>query len=188
MPTEKKHGQDHEQVQAEREQRVIPNFQAMPAGPLESPESGIGKRLEFVRKQLGLSIEALARYTVPFDLRGKKGISPTSLLRYESGEYVPGAREIRILCDVFAASPRWLIYGELDNAGGDAKEQALIQALEAYVVNRAKEPRLEDGTSWRKKFDEKPTDAQRLDWLIKAKTKKPAQGIKSTRNAGSKPS
>ncbi len=173
MPAEKKHGQEGQQPEGEQKRRAIPEFKSMPAHPADPPESGIGMRIGYARRQLGLSIEALARYTVNFDLRDKKGIPPTSLLRYESGKYEPGAREIRILCDAFLASPRWLIYGQLDNAGEDATEQALIQALEAYVVGRATELRMEGDVPLRKMLGDKPSVAQRFDWLAQAK--KPAQ-------------
>lgn len=169
MPTEKKRGAENGQAQARKEQLTIPKFEPMAAPIGAPPESAIGTRIEFCRKQLGLSIEALARYTARFDKRDNKGISPTSLLRYEAGEYEPGAREIRILCDTFDASPRWLIYGLLDNAGEDAIEQTLIKALESYVVERAKEPRLEGDIRLSKVFDKKPTIEERLDWLAKAK-------------------
>ena len=169
MPTQKKHGKNNLQTEGEKKQRAIPEFKPMPADP---PEQGIRDRIAYARTQLGLSFEALARFTVNFDKQDQKGISATSLLRYESGEYEPGAREIRILCDAFDASPRWLIYGELDNAGEDDTEQILLQALESYVTKRATEFRVE-GASLRKMFGDKPSLTQRFDWLAKAK--KPTQ-------------
>jgi transcriptional regulator with XRE-family HTH domain len=175
MPNEKKQGTQDEQAQGEQASRAIPKLSPMPARIGDPAERDIGKRIAFARKQLGLSIEALARYAVNFDKHDKKGISATSLLRYESGEYDPGAREIRILCDAFCASPRWLIYGELDNTGEDAAEQNLLQALEVYVLNRSKELRFEDGEPLSKSFDNKPSVEQRLDWLTKAKKRPPGR-------------
>lgn len=169
MPTKKSQGQIEPQTGDEQTPRAVPEFRPMPSGRSDTPESGIGQRIQFARKQLGLSIEALARYTKYFDTKDGKGIPPTSLLRYESGKYEPGAREIRILCDAFDASPRWLIYGALDNAGQDATEQNLVRALESYVVERVKERGAESGVQLRKAFGEKHSSAQRFEWLEKVK-------------------
>ena len=71
----------------------------MPAqGPMDMPESRLGERLRYARSQLDLNIEALSRLTEGYDANGK-GVSPTSISRYESGENLPGTLELRILCD-----------------------------------------------------------------------------------------
>lgn len=172
MPNEKKDQRSSPQTDKSEAEpsRVTPRLEPMPAGPTDPPESAIGDRISFARKELKLSVEALARYTSNFDPYEEKGISATSLLRYESGEFKPGAREIRILCDALAVPPRWLIYGALDNAGGDALEQQLLRALEEYVVERANEPRLQGGVAFRTALSGRPTDQKRRDWLEKAKT------------------
>ncbi len=151
--------------------RVAPDFRPFPAGPGDTPESAVGQRIQFARKELGLSVEALARYTAQFDSPVQKGISATSLLRYEAGENEPGAREIRILCDAFSASPRWLIYGELDNPGTDAIEQELVQVLQRYIEARVNTLRFE-GVGPLPAFG-RPTPEQRRDWLIAARKRPP---------------
>ena len=157
------------EAEAATNQRVIPQLRSMPAKPLMPPESAIGDRIANARRQLGLSVEALARYTKHFDEPEKKGISAASLLRYESANSEPGARELRILCDALAIPPKWLIYGELDNAGEDSVEQGLLQALENYVLARAKELRTDSGMPLRKMFATRPSTDQRARWLDEAK-------------------
>lgn len=173
MPNEKKDPRSSPQQDESKAElsRVTPRLEPMPAGLTDPPESIIGDRISFARKELNLSVEALARYTSNFDPQEEKGISATSLLRYESGEFKPGAREIRILCDAFAVPPKWLLYGTLDNAGDDALEQKLLRALEDYVVQRAHEPRLEGGVPYRTALSGRPTDKDRRDWLEKAKAR-----------------
>lgn len=46
---------------------IAPRLDPMPAGHNEPPESAIGGRIEYARKALKLSVEALARYTSFFD-------------------------------------------------------------------------------------------------------------------------
>ncbi len=169
MPAEKKQGDNDQRIEGEQKQRVTPDFKPMPSDP---PESGIGKRIAFARQQLGLSIEALARYTANFD-DDKKGISPTSLLRYESSEYEPGAREIRILCDAFDASPRWLLYGALDNAGRDEAEQALLKIFNDYIDQRVHNPTIALFEPPQRMTRNVNAIDQRLSWLAKAKKPSP---------------
>ncbi len=54
-----------------------------------------------------MSVEALSRMCKMCD-REQQGISRTTLLRYEAGSILPGAREIRILCDALGVRPDWL--------------------------------------------------------------------------------
>lgn len=104
--------------------KVKPKLEPMPASP---PESGIGKRIAYCRGQLGnLPIEALARYTKNFD---EVGVSRASLVRYEAGGTMPGARELRILCDALWVAPGWLLAGEVGTAGLSVNEFDLINAL-----------------------------------------------------------
>lgn len=149
---------------------LTPRLEPMPAEPGRSPESGIGNRLKYARKQLDVSIEALSRYSVNFDTDEKKGVSPTSLLRYEAGEFLPGARELRILCDALDVPPRWLLLGEVENRGEDVLEQTLISALEGYVVARAIEANTK-GRGLRRMFPKYPTHI-RYKWLEEAKQPK----------------
>lgn len=89
-----------------RKWTVKPFLEPIPTVP---PEKGIGDRIAYCRGQLNnLSLEALARYAKHFD---SEGISRQSLLRYESGDTLPGARELRILCDTLWVPITWLLTG-----------------------------------------------------------------------------
>lgn len=76
------------------------------------PERGIGERIKEARQrpENGLSVEALSRMCKLSDPEGQ-GVSRTTLLRYESGTILPGARELRILCHALNVSPNWLLTG-----------------------------------------------------------------------------
>lgn len=73
------------------------------------PEAGIGERIKEARNRSGydMSVEALSRMCRLCDVE-RQGISRTTLLRYEAGSILPGAREIRILCDALGIRPDWL--------------------------------------------------------------------------------
>ena len=113
-----------------------PTVRLVPMGPSvvgAAPEAGIGDRLKYGRGELSLSVEALARLTKRYDRHESKGVSPSSLLRYESGDSLPGARELRLLCEALAVPPQWLLLGELPNAGKNPAQQQLIKALSEFV-------------------------------------------------------
>lgn len=76
------------------------------------PEDGIGERIKEARRRpaYDLSVEALSRLCRRSDAHGQ-GITSTTLLRYEQGKVLPGAREIRILCDTLDVSADWLLFG-----------------------------------------------------------------------------
>jgi transcriptional regulator with XRE-family HTH domain len=94
-------------------------------------EIGIGKRIAYCRGQLdNLSVEALARYTKYFD---SAGISKASLVRYEAGDSLPGARELRILCDTLWVPPQWLLCGTIEPNSQNAAASTLISALTEFV-------------------------------------------------------
>mgnify|MGYP000650112629 CR=1 FL=1 len=153
----------------------MPDIGPMQAAFDKPPESRIGERISAARKGLSLSVEALARFTTYFDPQEKRGISPTSLLRYESGEFEPGARELRILCDTLCVPPGWLLYGSLENAGDDSHAQRLLNALEQYVVSRSREIRFDgEGVLIRRMYWSTPTIEQRRAYFEKAKSGKKA--------------
>lgn len=91
----------------------MPNDQAN-LTPAESPppEGEIGTRIREARLRpaYDLSIEALSRLCREYDRQGQ-GITATTLLRYEQGKVLPGAREIRVLCDALDVSADWLVFG-----------------------------------------------------------------------------
>lgn len=75
-------------------------------------EFSIGKRIKEarLRPENELSIEALSRLCKLVD-PVRQGIARTTLVRYEAGDVLPGARELRILCDALGLSADWLIMG-----------------------------------------------------------------------------
>lgn len=99
------------------------------------PEKGIGKRIAYCRGQLdNLSVEALARYTKNFD---SSGISRTTILRYESGDNIPGAREIRILCDALWVPAEWLLFGQVHFVEElPLGAQHLLKSIMSYIHER----------------------------------------------------
>lgn len=97
--------------------------------PAVPPEAGIGERIAYCRGQLdNLSVEALARYTKNFDFSGA-GISRTTIVRYESGDNMPGARELRILCDTFWVPANWLLFGHPDIVQQQSTGRELVNVL-----------------------------------------------------------
>jgi transcriptional regulator with XRE-family HTH domain len=117
-----------------RKYRVTPDTTFMALDTEMDPERAIGARIAYCRDQLdGLSVEALSRYTKRFD---RDGISRTTLARYEAGDFLPGARELRILVDALWVSPAWLLFGQWDRAGASAVANELMAALAAYVDER----------------------------------------------------
>lgn len=111
-----------------RKWKVRPDLVPMMAYP---EEAGIGKRIAYCRGQLdNLSVEAMARYTKKFD---QVGVSKASLVRYEAGDSVPGARELRILCKALWVPANWLLFGTLDSGTQLQTGRVLLEALEGYV-------------------------------------------------------
>lgn len=70
----------------------------------------IGKRLAEARTGLGLSQQAVHTRSKLHDSDGM-GVSRAVLSLYERGVNKPGARELRILCEVLKITPNWLIFG-----------------------------------------------------------------------------
>lgn len=114
-----------------RQWHVRPKLQ--PLSFLEvDPEKGIGKRIAFCRAQMdNLSVEALSRYIKNFD---NDGISRTTIVRYESGENTPGAREIRILCDALWVPADWLLFGEASSLEKSEDEELLDRLIQKRLV------------------------------------------------------
>lgn len=153
-------------------------------GPIlaDDPERGIAKRIAYCRGQLdNLSFEALARYLRYFD---RKGIAATSLMRYESGEYIPGARELRILCDAFWVPAQWLLFGTMEHSVDrfDVPAAELVDALRSFVLRVTESgvpggevlqlQRSKELEQQEKRADyEKRLVARRQAWLWEAKNK-----------------
>ena len=85
---------------------------------LQPPEDGIGERIKSARQRPGydLSVEALSRLCRECDAQSQ-GITASTLLRYEQGKVLPGAREIRILCNALDVSADWLLTGDENPMG-----------------------------------------------------------------------
>lgn len=81
------------------------------AGAAPAPEDGIGDRIRSAREGRGLSQTALAARTKMVDQAGK-GVARTVLVGYESGNFRPGAREIRLLCQALSVTPNWVVMGD----------------------------------------------------------------------------
>jgi transcriptional regulator with XRE-family HTH domain len=101
-------------------------------GHNEVPEDGIGSRIRSARESKGFSQTAVATRSKLVD-PNQRGIARTVLVGYESGQFKPGAREIRILCEVLAVTPNWLIYGE---DSGYGVKQASMEAVRKMTLFR----------------------------------------------------
>ncbi|WP_206955330.1 helix-turn-helix domain-containing protein [Trinickia acidisoli] len=86
-----------------------PRSSKSPTSKVSTPEDGVGKRIQQKRTEYGWSQSVLATRTKLADVNGE-GISRTVISGYETGEYKPGAREIRVLCETLKVSPNWLLY------------------------------------------------------------------------------
>lgn len=86
-----------------------------PPPKVPAPESGVGERIRVRRKEFDLSVEELAALTAKYDYEADyadgSGVSVPTLYRYEKGERLPGARELRLLCDALNVPPDWLLLG-----------------------------------------------------------------------------
>lgn len=147
---------------------------AMPAqGPMAMPESGLPDRLRYARSQLDLKIEALSRLTEGYDVDGK-GVSPTSISRYEAGENFPGTVELRILCDALGVTAQWLVYGDVPNAGQTESEQQLITAMRDFISTNSTDGMFAtNGVRPHLQWVLKATPAQLLENARKPRPRKP---------------
>lgn len=151
-----------------RKWKVKPDLKHMPATP---PEAGIAKRIAYCRGQLdNLSVEALARYSKNFD---KDGVSRMSIIRYESGDNTPGARELRILCDALWVPPNWLLFGKVDSDATRHAGNDLLDALAAYIYSTAGSSELRDISKMLTQGKEKQEIADRQRWIDEARKPQP---------------
>lgn len=120
------------------------------------PEEGIGERIRRRREELRLNYEELARLTARCDYWDeRKGLTSAMIARYEKGvqgkPVLPGARELRILCEALYVQPEWLLLGRdrQDHARG-AVELArqvvsLTNAIQSYAML---DPSAKDENKW----------------------------------------
>lgn len=73
-----------------------------PTAPTPKTADGIAIRIRLGRERKGLSLA---------DLHRQSEISKTALHDYESGRTKPGAREIKILCEILGVTPNWVLFG-----------------------------------------------------------------------------
>lgn len=102
------------------------------------PEREIGKRINEAMQweSNGLTSEALSRLTKEYDPDGE-GIAQSTISRYINADFLPGAREIRILCDALDVSPNWLILG-VEDTKAPALDEVMAE-IAGMVVDRIKE-------------------------------------------------
>jgi len=101
------------------------------------PESLIGERIRKRRAEIGdgLSVEDLSRLCKMCD-HEDQGVSRAALFRYESGKILPGARELRILCNAMKVSANWLLLGS-ESPDMPPVTSELAMALERWLRARA---------------------------------------------------
>jgi transcriptional regulator with XRE-family HTH domain len=90
------------------------------------PEDQLGQRIVERRKTKQFSQEALAVMTRLVDPHGK-GISRPTIVSYEKGATLPGARELRLLADALQVTPSWLVLGAYDDITTEGIEQGYIR-------------------------------------------------------------
>lgn len=105
------------------------------------PEASIGDRIKEARKNLGISVEQLSDLTSRFDHEARyadgSGISIPSLYRYEKGDRLPGAREMRLLCEALKVSPNWLLLGQAHSP--EESEYGQIGRALCSLIDRAEQ-------------------------------------------------
>lgn len=127
----------------------------------QPPESKLGARVQTARNHFGLSVDALSRLTKATDVHESRGVSSTALLRYEAGEALPGARELRLLCDSLGVSADWLLTGNLA-AGLDPAEHELLAALWRVNQFHSRQAAVGDGVALMPAYIEKMQRRQRI--------------------------
>lgn len=125
-------------------------------GSNRPPEEGIGERIKKRREELRLNYEELSRMTIRCDYwGGNKGLTSAMIARYEKGvegkPVLPGAREIRILCDSLNISPEWLLFGvdrQDQSKGAVALANQLVSLLHSAEHFQAFDPSARTDKDW----------------------------------------
>lgn len=138
----------------------------LPAPFGQVPESLLGKRIQVARNHYGLSVDALSRLTKAYDEDKQKGVSASALLRYEAGEAMPAARELRILCESLGVPADWLIFGRHHAGEVTRAELALLAAMRAANDEWTTRREVGDGAFSHERFS---AVAQRLKRVEEAK-------------------
>lgn len=101
------------------------------------PEDKIGERIKEAREKIGLNFEQLARLTVEYDApQYEQGISAAMLARYERGvddgrPVLPGARELRLLCEALDVRADWLLLGMKEDT---ETAEALLKSFQETLM------------------------------------------------------
>jgi len=145
---------------------ALPGLSEFVPKPLPAPfgsptESIFGARVQAARNHFGLSVDALSRVTKATDTHEGRGISATALLRYEAGEALPGARELRLLTEALGVSADWLLTGEAV-PGISIAEQELLAALWGLHQHHALRNATGDAVAMAPAFIQKQTRLQRI--------------------------
>lgn len=74
-------------------------------------DDGIGARIRQARDRRGWTQVVVSHRTRSIDTEGK-GVARTVIVGYEAGTHKPGAREIKLLCEVLQVTPNWLLFGQ----------------------------------------------------------------------------
>lgn len=80
---------------------------------VDEPEKELGARLQYARREAGLTQGELSERTKLADPK-REGIARTVISAYEGGVNRPSPRELRMLCEVLRVTPNHLIYGTDD--------------------------------------------------------------------------
>lgn len=169
---------DVQENESWRQWKVKPDLTYIPApvrdeADFRATEAGIAKRIAYCRGQLdNLSVEALARYTKYFD---QVGVSKASIVRYEAGESLPGARELRILCGALWVSPNWMLTGIVDPENKSQSElEIALQNFVLKIVDTDAIAGLNRGAlDHMVKYEEQRKFEQRQRWLDEARKPTP---------------
>lgn len=102
------------------------------------PEDILGDRLRKKREEKRLTQEALSILCRELD-PNSKGISRPSIVAYENGETLPGARELRLLADALEVTPSWIILGEYDAPQEVDIENELSRFIHKIAYNVARQ-------------------------------------------------
>lgn len=149
-------------------------YQAALLEVLPPPEDGIGNRIKERRDELRLNVEELARLTKEYDFAVKKGISPSTLRRYEyrTGGFKPGAREICLLCDALDISADWLVRGVRRSNGNEPAQEAFnafMDAVKKIIATQNNPPDSVTQSKGNQRTQYIECEDQRLERLRRAK-------------------
>jgi transcriptional regulator with XRE-family HTH domain len=139
------------------------------------PEDQLGQRIIERRKTKQFSQEALAVMTRLVDPH-EKGISRPTIVSYEKGTTLPGARELRLLADALQVTPSWLVLGVYDDITTEGIEQGYIRLFKELA-------RLSIRTEIQDNFAKRPSwPSDDIRWQMEENAKAEGADITKKRN------